>query len=154
MVTDRPFYTEEDKRWDLVLQEMEVKRYFPEASVNRKKGILLIKMPFKNPGCHQIYHIGAFYRPNVHPLVFILEPYIKPFADIHMYAEGHLCLYDPADIGYRKRFSMAKEILPWTFKWILYYEAWLTNGHYWMGSETAHGIRMTEEELELWYRRA
>ncbi len=153
MVSDQPFYSEFDERMDLLIQEMDVKQEYPQASVRRTSSTLFIKMPYKNPGCRCTYHIGAFYRPNLSPWVFIIDPRIRPFADIHMYADGHLCLYDPAHIGYRKRFSMAREILPYTFKWILYYEAWLMNGHYWSGPETAHGSRVTEAELGLWGRK-
>lgn len=153
MISDRPFYSECDKRWELILQEMEIKQYYPQALVRRDKNMLLVKMLYENPACRCIYQIGALYRPNTHPLVFLLDPYIQPFADIHMYSDGHLCLYDPAHLGYRKRFSMAREILPFAFKWILYYEAWSVNGHYWIGPETAHGSRATEEELANWGRR-
>lgn len=154
MVSDRPFYSEFDKYMDILIQEMDVKQCYPEASVQRTKNALFIKMPYKNPGCRQVYQIGAVYRPNLHPLVFVIKPRIRPFPDIHMYSDGHLCLYDPAHLGYRKCFSMAREILPLTFKWILYYEGWLINGHYWIGPETAHGSRVTDEELSFWGRRA
>lgn len=153
MVSDRPFYSANEMRIDLMLQEFDVQRCYPKAKVWRGNGCLFVDMTVKDPTFRHIYRIEAFYRPNQSPLVYILEPVIRPRAAIHMYPDGHLCLYDPSHIGYRKRFSIAQEILPLTFKWIFYYDVWLFNGNHWLGPETAHGSRVTVEELEYWERR-
>ena len=155
MVSDRPFYSVREKRMDLMIQETDLKVCYPKAKVRRGNGMLSVDMRVSGPAYCQSYRIAGFYKPNVAPLVFILEPNILPHPDIHMYSDGHLCLYDPAHIGYRKRFSMAREIIPLTLKWMTYYEAWLINGQVWIGPETAHGIRVTAEELAYWaWRRA
>lgn len=150
MISDKPFFHESEKRMDLLIQEMDVKQCYPEAIVRRFRDSLSIRMKVRDDSYRNVYYFHALYNPDREPMVFLLKPVIHPTAAIHMYNDGHLCLYDPAHIGYRKHFSMAREVLPLTFKWIVYYEAWLINGKRWLGPETPHGSRITDAEWVLW----
>lgn len=150
MISNKPFFLDSEKRMDLLIQEMLVKQCYPSATVRRFEKLLSIQMKVRDPSYQHAYHFYALYDPDEEPKVFLLEPFIRPSAAIHMYSNGRLCLYDPAHIAYRKHFSMVREILPMTFKWIAYYEAWLINGKRWLGPETPHGFRLTEAEWTLW----
>lgn len=146
MKSNKPFFLDREKRIDLLIQEMDVKACYPKAVVNRSEDELFIEMNVQDNSYQNSYNILAHYSLDDEPKVVLLEPKILPSANIHMYMEGYLCLYDPAHVGYRKHFSMAREILPLTFKWIVYYEVWLINGNRWIGPETPHNSRLSEAE--------
>ena len=89
-------------------------------------------------GCSS-YKIRLEYRSGAAPQVYIVEPQIVPHSDIHMYAEGSLCLYYPGDMRWTDRTSIAEYTIPWVVEWILCYELYQLTGK-WEAEFVPHGI--------------
>jgi hypothetical protein len=141
MISNVPFYSEKEKQSDLQIQEIDIQDCYPQSQIFRHQEFLEIQLWIRDSIYLNNYEAKILYRPNFHPFVYISSPVIKPSSEIHIYPDGHLCLFDPADICYRHRFSIAREIIPLLVKWVHYYEIWLENGNHWIGPETPHGSR-------------
>jgi hypothetical protein len=83
------------------------------------------------------YKIRIEFRAGHHPRVFILNPHIEIRPEIHIYREGHLCLFYPPDMKWRDTTQMALYTIPWTIEWIVLYELWKLSGK-WEGAEVSH----------------
>lgn len=69
------------------------------------------------------------------PKIFIKQPIIaKPK---HMYKDGSLCLYHWSNFKWGDDKSIARDLIPWTYMWVYYYEMWLSTG-IWYGDEYEH----------------
>lgn len=71
------------------------------------------------------------------PKVWILDPEIEPSGKIHIFKEGHLCLYDHRDQPWLATDHLHEKIVPWTAEWLVYYELFLLTGE-WLGPEASH----------------
>ncbi|WP_309021375.1 hypothetical protein [Pelagicoccus sp. SDUM812002] len=83
------------------------------------------------------YTVEIFYGKL--PLVRIVDPYIEPRSEIHMYRSGNLCLYYPGDLKWHEGKNLHETIVPWTAEWLVLYEWFLHTGK-WEGPEAPHRI--------------
>ncbi len=83
------------------------------------------------------YHIAISYRQDSVPEVRVTRPKIVPSQEIHMYADGTLCLYKPADDPWKSSDNIHEKIIPWTAEWLVFYELYLLEGQ-WLGPEAEH----------------
>jgi hypothetical protein len=127
---------------DLQVQKTLVNHYFPFVTTSIINKTLLCHFEIIDKSLQQIYKVGIFYKSNLPPQTFILEPNIKSQPAIHMYENSSLCLYYPYDYIFNKRFCIALEIIPWTIKWIYCYETFKVNGGTWLGNEALHSSEM------------
>ena len=77
------------------------------------------------------YHIEIRYWLMDIPRVRVLAPPIASHAP-HLYKDGSLCLYWPAEWRWHQHTLIAETIIPWTAAWLYYYELWLDTGK-WLG---------------------
>lgn len=95
------------------------------------------------PYCDQ-YKIRIHYRTNTRfvprPEVTVLNPLLE-LRDgkgcPHRYAEQKPCLYYPPGNEWRPDMLLALSIVPWTSRWLYFYEIWLTTGE-WHGGGIEH----------------
>jgi len=73
------------------------------------------------------------------PRVFVKKPRIPYNEDIHMYQDGHLCLYYPRDMFWSSNTSITEHTIPWINEWIIYYELYKISG-VWEGLAAPHRI--------------
>lgn len=85
------------------------------------------------------YEIEIKVKCGLSPRVMVKNPKIPYNKDIHMYQDGHLCLYYPMDMVWSSTTSIAEFTIPWTNEWILYYELYKISG-VWEGLAAPHGI--------------
>jgi len=59
----------------------------------------------------------------------------------HLYCREkiQLCLYYPEYEEFNKYMSLCETIIPWTYRWLQYYEEWLFSGK-WKGGDAPHNI--------------
>lgn len=113
---------------------------FPCLSFESKGELVRITGTLSDPDWHHKYDVELFHSITGNPEVYIRSPKIKASPKIHMYSDGRLCLFYPGDLKQTYRFTLAFDILPWTIKWIHFYEIYLRNGNIWIGPEAPHGI--------------
>jgi len=53
----------------------------------------------------------------------------------HIYNSGDLCLYLPRINEWTPSMSIAQTIVPWTYKWLYFYEFWQVTGTWSGGGE-------------------
>jgi hypothetical protein len=70
--------------------------------------------------------------------VRIINPHIDPKGAIHIYRDGHLCLYHPKSQPWSGNKNIHETIIPWTAEWLIFYELYLSEGR-WLGPEISHG---------------
>jgi len=87
-------------------------------------------------GC-DTYRIRILYPQFGVPTVRIREPEIAPSREIHMYRDGSLCLYKPAEQPWKITDLIHEKIIPWTAEWLVFYELYLLCGK-WLGPEAEH----------------
>jgi len=85
------------------------------------------------------YRIAISYEQNGVPRVRIKDPHINPSPDIHMYGNGSLCLYLPAEDPWKVSDNIHEKIIPWTAEWLVFYELYQICGK-WLGPEAPHGV--------------
>jgi len=73
------------------------------------------------------------------PRVYIMNPTVPYDKNIHMYKQGHLCLYYPRDMYWASNTSITEYTIPWINEWIIYYELYKISG-VWGGPVAPHGI--------------
>jgi len=81
--------------------------------------------------------------------VRVLDGAVRPASDgssvPHLYGAwddprgAHLCLYYPPDETMLLGHQVARQLLPWAYEWLYYYEMWLVTG-VWSGPEAPHSI--------------
>jgi hypothetical protein len=93
----------------------------------------------------RIYSIRIEYGAASPPAVFVDSPNLLLLADErklpHVYSENptQLCLYFPPTGEWAPWMRLDQTLVPWTFLWLEYFEAWLRDG-IWHGG----GIHPTE----------
>lgn len=133
-------YSEKDKRYMLWVQTDLLRIHWPFVSIiSMDKEVICRFVYYKKDCLKQSYEVIIAYKPFQRPKVVIINPTIKPSHLIHMNIDGTLCLYYPNDYKYDAHENLALEVIPWTIKWICYYELWLVNGHIWKAKEASHG---------------
>ena len=88
------------------------------------------------PDCEK-YKVRIEYFPGHQPHVFVKSPEIPINNEVHIYNEGFLCLFDPAETQWKDTFKMSEYTIPWVIEWILYYELWKLSGK-WEGKASVH----------------
>ena len=83
------------------------------------------------------YNVQLVFTGKNSPKVFIKSPEIPVNFEIHMYAQGNLCLYYPPDFKWTESSSAATSIIPWINDWIIYYELYKISG-VWEGPAAPH----------------
>jgi len=79
----------------------------------------------------------------VAPRVYILNNELRKVELIkripHLYCREkmHLCLYYPEYKEFNLYMPLCKTIIPWTYRWLQYYEEWLYSGE-WKGGDAPH----------------
>ncbi len=71
--------------------------------------------------------------------MYVVEPQIKQSIDIHIYPQGHLCLYHPDETPWKDTHHISDTILPWAAEWLVFYELYQINGGIWLGKSIHHG---------------
>lgn len=87
------------------------------------------------------YVISISYRLRLPPAVYVLEPALvcneKGEPVPHRYPDGRLCLYYPKYGEWKHSMAIAETIVPWTSRWLYYYEVWHATGE-WLGGGVDH----------------
>lgn len=90
------------------------------------------------------YAISVDYRTDTacrpRPSVRILSPSLRKRDGIgcpHRYGDQEPCLYHPPSNEWRPTMPLAFTIVPWTSRWLYFYEIWLATGD-WHGGGIAH----------------
>jgi hypothetical protein len=120
-----------------MLQKKEIEKNFSFLRCRIENDTLICRGIFKPEGCNA-YDVKIEFRAGLFPQVYILNPEVKPNADIHIYNEGSLCLFYPGELKWKKTTSIAENTIPWIFEWILFYELYLLTG-VWEGEFVPHG---------------
>jgi hypothetical protein len=123
-------------------QAVRVSARFPQFRVERLRPDLMLVGWLQPRPLSGRYEIRIVKSPGRAPKVFVLDPPLPPRAP-HVYREGHLCLYWPAEWTWEDHFDMATTILPWAAVWLLYYELWTETGS-WLGLSSQHGAPETK----------
>ena len=120
-----------------LMHKQEIEKKFSFLKCRIENDTLICRGEFKPDNCKP-YNIKIEFRAGTFPQVYILNPIIKPNADIHIYREGSLCLFYPGDLKWKDSTSIAEHTIPWIFEWILFYELYLLTG-VWEGEFVPHG---------------
>jgi len=131
-----------------VVQKLLIEKYFPcfTCRLSRRRlrcdGLI-------TPSEHcDTYRIAISYEQDGIPKVRIKEPEIAPSPAIHMYSNGNLCLYKPADDPWTARDNIHEKIIPWTAEWLVFYELYRICGK-WLGPEAPHGSGEKTPQREI-----
>ena len=126
-----------------VLQKLLIEKHFPCFKCTLTHRTLKCEGLIRpSEGCPK-YRLSISYKQGGTPSVRVLEPEIKPSSAIHVYPDGHLCLYYPAESPWRPAMNIHETIIPWAAEWLVFYELFLVCGT-WLGPEADH--RLTEED--------
>jgi hypothetical protein len=120
-----------------MLQKREIENKFSFLRCRIENDTLICRGIFQPESC-SAYDVKIEFRAGLFPQVYILNPEIKPSADIHIYNEGSLCLFYPGELKWKDTTSIAENTIPWIFEWILFYELYLLTG-VWEGEFVPHG---------------
>ncbi|KAA9341141.1 hypothetical protein [Larkinella humicola] len=85
-----------------------------------------------------IYKVRLEYPVWGIPKMYVLEPHIVQSVDIHIYSQGHLCLFHPAETPWKDTYHISDTIIPWTAEWLVFYELYQINGGIWLGKSIHH----------------
>ena len=85
------------------------------------------------------YQIEMVLLPGYSPKVFVKNPKIEYNPKIHMYKDGHLCLFYPHDLFWKENTSVATYTIPWVNEWIVCYELYKIS-KVWEGPAAPHAI--------------
>lgn len=128
----------------LLLEKQQIRVYFPYLRCQIKGNVLEGKGRVRPTQDCDEYTVYFRFSPPNQPEVYILEPQIEYFEDIHLYPADHppypLCLYYPEDHLERNKSALKARwlwpaklpfgttIVPWISEWIICYEIWLRTG--------------------------
>ena len=134
-------------------QDLKLRAECPQFSLVAHRGLFGVWEGTLRPIC-QTYRVRIIYFPRMffpgfdltNPIVsvFVLDPPVGPDPrgtgepTPHVYRLGHsptfpqLCISDPVDDAWKAGEAIVDRIIPWTIKWLLFYEVWLTIGE-WRG---------------------
>lgn len=116
---------------NLAIQDLHIKRMFPDFSGNISKGIAIWRGLIQPRLTSPEYLVEIKCKLKRMPKVWILSPPLAPRA-LHLYQEKNLCLYWPKEWRWQTDQLIAETIIPWTASWLYYYELWLDTGE-WLG---------------------
>jgi hypothetical protein len=133
-------YLSQNERYMLWMQKNLLEIVCPYVEIKTKGNKLIGRFKYQQTYFQNSYEIYIIYESFCRPKVMIYKPSIRQNNQIHMNLDGSLCLYHPNDYKFNTYENLALEIIPWTIKWIHYYELWLVNGNIWKGREAPHGI--------------
>lgn len=95
------------------------------------------------PYCDE-YEIMIDYRTDTNlrprPVVSVLHPLLQKRGEKgcpHRYGDQQPCLYHPPSNEWNPSMPLAHTIVPWTSRWLYYYEIWLATGE-WHGGGIEH----------------
>lgn len=90
------------------------------------------------------YTIDLEYRTDTRfvprPRVFVVEPSLRLVKNCgcpHRHGDQEPCVYYHPGNEWRTDMLIAHTIIPWTSRWLYFYEIWLATGS-WMGGGVAH----------------
>lgn len=109
---------------------------FPQFRVDRLRPDLVLIGWLQPRPLSGRYKVRIVKSPGRAPRVFVLDPPLLPGTP-HLYREGNLCLYWPAEWTWDDHVDIATTILPWAAAWLLYYELW-TETDTWLGPSSPH----------------
>lgn len=119
------------KHLAIFLERKLLKKYFPFLRFQIRDGRLFCYGYFQPSEFSITYHYRIEWEPGTSPKVFPITPHIDYDDDIHIYRDGHLCLYYPKDFIYDCQSSHIHEtIMPWTHEWFVFYELYLIKGRW------------------------
>lgn len=119
-----------------IMQKREIEQKFSFLKCRIENDTLICRGEFKPDA--NAYDVRVEFRAGCFPQVYVLNPSIKPNANIHIYREGSLCLFYPGDLKWKDTTSIAEYTIPWIYEWILFYELYLLTG-IWEGEYVPHG---------------
>jgi len=127
----------EKKRLTIGKQIGLMRYHFPQLKYRGKGNQLKWVGPLRPRDSSPEYQLHILYTYHLYaPKVFVLDPEIVDNAP-HRYADNSLCLYYPKDGSWSPQMSLAKTIVPWTIRWLTFYEVWLVTDK-WFGPEAPH----------------
>jgi hypothetical protein len=84
------------------------------------------------------YKIKVQYGGNAVPKVFVTSHRLSPTCK-HLYPDGSLCLYKPANFKWTNSNSLSRDIVTLIYAWLYFYEVWLGDpDKQWYGDEAKH----------------
>ncbi|MEI2695971.1 MAG: phospholipase D family protein [Saprospiraceae bacterium] len=119
-----------------IMQKREIEEKFSFLKCRIENDTLICRGEFKPDA--NAYDVRIEFRAGCFPQVYVINPSIKPNANIHIYREGSLCLFYPGDLKWKDTTSIAEYTIPWIYEWILFYELYLLTG-IWEGEYVPHG---------------
>lgn len=114
---------------NLYLQKLEIEEKYDFLKCRIEDKTLICNGTIQPPNCSP-YRIRIIYRLGTFPRVYILDPDVEVYNDIHIYKEGALCLFFPGDMRWKATTSVAEYTIPWIFEWIMCYELWILTGEW------------------------
>lgn len=125
----------------LMLQKHYIEKTYDcfRCTVSGRRQTMICKGTLKPLDYIETYEIEIKVKCGVSPRVYVKKPKITYSEEIHMYKDGHLCLYYPWDMVWGSTTSIADYTIPWTNEWILYYELYKISG-VWEGPAAPHQI--------------
>lgn len=102
-----------------------------------------------SPGGNE-YTVEIRYNGISQPLVYVRKPALQLAPGAielpHVYRDGgSLCLFHPPSMEWRSGDPIAETIVPWTVKWLWFYEVWLVTG-VWEGGGIEHGSQPNDPQ--------
>ncbi len=89
------------------------------------------------------YQLKLIYPVWGIPKMYVVTPQIEPSPTIHIYQQGHLCLYHPIETPWRDTHHLSDTIIPWTAEWLVFYELYKLYG-IWLGKSYSHESTTTK----------
>lgn len=120
----------------LIKQKKQVEAHFKFLTCRIQKKVLICIGFLKPNGCKNRYKVKIEYVAGCEPKTTILEPYIEPCKEIHMYQDHSLCLHYPPDLPWNEKILIHEYTIPWLIEWMVYYELYLINDNKWEGRES------------------
>jgi len=125
------------KRYNLAVQEMALKKRFPNLTSRIKRSELTWKCDLTPSPLSDTYRIGLRYKLKKYPKVEVLSPTLQKREDeqpshLYSYSKQRLCLFLPRAEEWDGSMILVKTVVPWACEWLLQYEIWLATGE-WYG---------------------
>jgi hypothetical protein len=118
------------KHLAILIEKRLLKKYYPFLKFQIKNDKLFCSGFFQPTEYSPIYHYRVEWEPGFPPKVFPTIPQIEYNEDIHLYADGSLCLYYPKDFVYTLKSHLHDTILPWAHEWFVFYELYQIKGRW------------------------
>jgi hypothetical protein len=102
---------------------------------------LICKGVFEIEGC-QDYEVDIRFTPGMPPKVTFPKLVVESKFDIHLYNDGSLCLYYPAEQNWTDYTKISDYTIPWIVEWIYLYEIWKLTGKWEAKSSPIHNPKI------------